>query len=146
MGRSSSEIVLSVLVPVQSSPVNTRPSEFMKFSHCPIRVLAIFDQKFFFYYDGILIEFCLLIPNIRPKVLNSVVEGVRRAFEVSLLYIQVGPLYDSCNPKAAKSKLKIVLWVPTVILSLYDKRIRCVPSCSRKRQEKKLIWSIWLTP
>ena len=48
------------------------------------RVLTIFDQKNFFNFDRILIEFCLLIPNIYPKVLNSVVKGVRRAFEVPL--------------------------------------------------------------
>ena len=32
----------------------------------------------------ILIEFCLLIPNIGPKILNSVVKGDLRAFEVQL--------------------------------------------------------------
>ena len=38
----------------------------------------------------ILVEFCLLIPNIGPKVVNSVVEGDLRAFEVPLS--DIGPL------------------------------------------------------
>ena len=45
-----------------------------------------------------------LIPIIGLKVLNSVVKGDLRVFEVPLSYI--GRLYNPCNPKAAKSKLK----------------------------------------
>ena len=54
-------------------------------------------------------------------MLNSVVTGVRRAFKVPLSYI--GPLYDTCYPKAAKSKLKIFLWVPTVIAYMIKKEL-----------------------
>ena len=103
-------------------------------------MLTIFDQKKFFNYDRILIEFCLLIPNIRPKVLNSVVKGVRRAFEVPLSYI--GPLYDTCYPKAGKSKLKIVLWVPTVIAYMIKKELDVylrVPGNARKK-------TTWISP
>ena len=67
-------------------------------------------------------------------MLNSVVEGVRRAFEVPLLYI--GPLYDTCNPKFDEIRVEN-FFVGTYSHSLYDeKQIRCGPSCSRKRQEK----------
>ena len=52
----------------------------------------------------ILVEFCLLIPNIGPKVVNSVIKGDFRAFEVPLSYI--GPLYDTCNPNWAELTLK----------------------------------------
>ena len=81
-----------------------------------------------------LIEIGLLIPNIGLKVVNSVVKGDFRAFEVPLSYI--GPLYDTCNPKLVEIGVENV-FVGTYSHSLYDKkRIRCGPSCSRKRQEK----------
>ena len=56
-------------------------------------------------------------------MLNSVVKGVRRAFEVPLSYI--GPLYDTCNPKLVEIGVENV-FVGTYSHSLYDKkRIRC---------------------
>ena len=55
------------------------------------RVISNFDQKiFFFNLSVILVEFCLLVPNICPKVVNSVVKGDFRAFEVPLS--DIGPL------------------------------------------------------
>ena len=51
-----------------------------------LRVISKINQ-FFFNKSLILIEFCLLIPNIGPKVVNSVVKGDTRAFEVPLSYI-----------------------------------------------------------
>ena len=50
---------------------------------------------------------------------NSVVKGDLRAFEVPLSYI--GPLYNPCNPKAAKSKLKS-FFLSTYTHNLYDKK------------------------
>ena len=57
------------------------------------RVISKIEQNFFFNKSLILIEFCLLIPDISPKVLNSVVKGDLNAFEVPLSYI--GPLYKT---------------------------------------------------
>ena len=53
------------------------------------------------------VEFCLLIPNIGPKVVNLVVKGDFRAFEVPLS--DIGPLYDTCNPNWDELTLKFVL-------------------------------------
>ena len=69
----------------------------------------------------ILVEFCLLIPNIGPKVVNSVIKGDFRAFEVPLL--DIGRLYNPCNPNWTKLKLKIFLWVPTVIAYMIKKEL-----------------------
>ena len=83
-----------------------------------------------------MIEFCLLIPNIRPKVLNSAVEGVRRAFEVPLSYI--GPLYDTCNPKLVEIGVGNFLWVPTVIVYMIKKELDVdlrVPGNARKKTD-----------
>ena len=55
----------------------------------------------------ILVEFCLLITNIGPKVVNSVIKGDFRAFEVPLS--DIGPLYDTCNPNWDELTLKFVL-------------------------------------
>ena len=49
----------------------------------------------------ILVDTLLLIPNIGPKVLNSVVKGDLNAFEVPLSYI--GPLYYIAYIRHAKS-------------------------------------------
>ena len=99
------------------------------------RVFTIFDQKFFFLnLSVILVEFCLLIPNIGPKVLNSVVRGDLRVFEVPLSYI--GPLYNTRQISPTIAGLKSFL-LDAYNHSIYDKkRIRRVPSCSRKRSTK----------
>ena len=52
-------------------------------------------------------------------MVNSVVTGDFSAFEVPLSY--VGPLYNPCNLKAAKSKLKS-FFLSTYSQSLYDKK------------------------
>ena len=54
-------------------------------------------------------------------MVNSVVKGDFRAFEVPLS--DIGPLYNPCNPKAAKSKLKIFFRVPTVIAYMIKKEL-----------------------
>ena len=58
-----------------------------------------------------LIEFCLLIQNIRPKVLNSVVKGVRRTFKVPLL--DIAHLYFTCNSGSVWITLVFCKLVPT---------------------------------
>ena len=52
---------------------------------------------------------------------NSVVTGDLSAFEVPLSYIDA--LYNPCNPNRAKSKLKIFVWVPTVIAYIIKKEL-----------------------
>ena len=54
-------------------------------------------------------------------MLNSVIKGVRRAFEVPLSYI--GPLYDTCNPNSSKFELKNFLRVPTFIAYMIKKEL-----------------------
>ena len=54
-------------------------------------------------------------------MVNSVVEGDFRAFEVPLS--DIGPLYNPCNPNRTKSKLKIFLGVPTVIAYMIKKEL-----------------------
>ena len=49
------------------------------------------SESGFSWKKNFLIDTLLLIPNIDPKVLNSVVKGDLKAFEVQLSYI--GPLY-----------------------------------------------------
>ena len=73
-----------------------------------------------------MIEFCLLIPNIRPKKLNSVVKGARRA------------LYDTSNPNSTKFELKIIFGVPTVIAFMIKKELDVylpVPGNARKKTD-----------
>ena len=70
-------------------------------------------------------------------MVNSVVKGDFRAFEVPLSYI--GHLCNPCKSKAAKSKLKS-FFLSTYSHSLHDKkRIRRVPLCSREKKFEKLI-------
>ena len=66
-------------------------------------------------------KFCPGIPNICPKVVNSVVNSDFWAFEVPLSDIR--PLYNPCNPNRTKSKLKIFLGVPTVIAYMIKKEL-----------------------
>ena len=54
-------------------------------------------------------------------MVNSIVKGDFRAFEVPLSYI--GPLYNPCYPNRTKSKLKIFVWVPTVIAFMIKKEL-----------------------
>ena len=64
-------------------------------------------------------------------MVNSVVTGDFSVFEVPLSY--VGPLYNPCNLKAAKSKLKS-FFLSNYSQSLYDKKelgvFRRVPGSS----------------
>ena len=104
-----------------------------------ISLISKSDQKHFFQLkpdsDRVLYpESGFLIPNICLKEVNSVVKGDPRAFEVPLSYI--GPIYNPCNPKAAKSKLKSFLLDAYHHSIYHKKRIRRVPSCSRKRSTK----------
>ena len=67
-------------------------------------------------------------------MVNSVVKGDLWAFEVPLSYI--GPLYNTRNPNSPEFALKTFL-LDAYNHSIYDKkRIRRVPSCSRKRSIK----------
>ena len=69
-------------------------------------------------------------------MLNSVIKGVRRAFEVPLSYM--GPLYNTCNPNSTKFELKIVLWVLTVIAYMIKKELDVdlrVPGNARKKTD-----------
>ena len=69
-------------------------------------------------------------------MVNSVVKGDFRAFEVPLS--DIGPLYNPCNPNRTKSKLKIFLWVPTVIAYMIKKELDVylrVPGNARQKTD-----------
>ena len=67
-------------------------------------------------------------------MVNPVVKSDLRVFEVLLSYI--GPLYNTRNPNSPEFALKTFL-LDAYNHSIYDKkRIRRVPSCSRKRSTK----------
>ena len=83
-------------------------------------MFTIFDQKnFFSTLSVILVEFCLLIPNLGPKVLNSVVRGDLRVFEVPLSYI--GPLYNARKISPTIAGLKSFL-LDAYNHNIYDKK------------------------
>ena len=105
------------ITPSQSSPSHKHAIVLHSWSHIPSPNLI--DTKgvnhFWPNYDRILIEFCLLIPNIQPKVLNWVVKGVRtwlrRAFEVPLL--DRAHLYFKCYSGLVWITLVFCKLVPT---------------------------------